>query len=116
MFSPIASLRHVETLTAIAHYHATGRNVGLGDTVNIGRPWLNRSSCEYGLVSHPYLDGPEIEVCAAADSQLVTQCLWLIPITLAEREFKAKFGLELLEGRFQALNFNYADPLRTSVV
>lgn len=116
LFSPRDCLIHVETLTAIAHYHATGRSIRLGDTVNIGRPWMSKSLCDFGLISRPYLDGPKIENCATADGSAVAQCLWLIPITLAEREFKIQHGLDSLERTFEAANFNCADPLRTSVV
>jgi hypothetical protein len=115
IFSPIASLRHVEALTAIAYYHATERRIGLGDTVNIGRPWLAKSLCEYGLISRPYLDGPKIENCDSAHDEPQTQCLWLIPITLKERDFKIHSGLESLERKFQSSNFKYADPSRESV-
>lgn len=44
-----------------AHFHRTGSALGLGHTVNFGRPWLPGSSCTHGLVSLPYLFGPELE-------------------------------------------------------
>jgi hypothetical protein len=116
LFSPRDCLIHVETLTAIAHYHATGKSIRLGDIVNVGRPWMSKSSCDFGLISRPYLDGPKIENCVTGDGSAVAQCLWLIPITRAEREFKIQHGLESLERKFEAANSNYADPLRTSVI
>jgi hypothetical protein len=116
LFSPIASLRHVETLTAVAYYHVNECRIGLGHTVNIGQPWLARSQCEYGLISRPYLDGPKIEDFKTSDLDMDAQCLWLIPITLAERDLRAQAGLEVLERKFQSSNFNYANPLRESVV
>jgi hypothetical protein len=48
-------------VTAIAHFHRTGSALGLGHTVNFGRPWLPTSSCTHGLGSLPYLDGPDLE-------------------------------------------------------
>lgn len=51
----------VELLTAVAHYHRTGAALGLGHTVNFGRPWLSGSRCTYGLISLPYFDGPWLE-------------------------------------------------------
>src|SRR5262245_31575846 len=50
-----------ELLTAVAHYHRTGNPLGIGHTVNFGRPWLPGSLCEFGLLSLPYLDGPSLE-------------------------------------------------------
>lgn len=38
--------------------------------------------------------------------------LWLIPITPEEAEFKKQNGLEALEERFEAANFDYLDPSR----
>lgn len=110
LFAQKDSLVHVETLTVIAHYHATGASIKLGDTVNFGRPWIEGSLCQYGLISRPYLDGPRLERSPAA------QFLWLVPITAEERELKIRSGLESLESKFEAANFNYADPLRKSVV
>ena len=48
------------------------------------------------LVSLPYPFGPELEVCQLPDGEL--HVLWLLPITLAEREFKVREGLEALRG------------------
>jgi len=110
LFSQNDCLAHVETLTVIAHYHATGATIKLGDTVNFGRPWIEGSLCQYGLISRPYLDGPRLE------QSPVAQFLWLIPITAEERELNIRCGLESLESKFEAANFNYADPLRKSVV
>src|SRR5438034_4461732 len=62
LFSPVEAAEHVELLTAIAHYHRTGAMLGVGHTVNFGRPWLPGSLCTHGLISLPYLDGPELEV------------------------------------------------------
>jgi hypothetical protein len=114
LLSPTNNLVHVETLTAIAHYHLTGNHIKTGDTVNFGRPWLGKSLCEFGLISLPYLDGPKVEICNRSQSTI--HCLWLIPITREERDFKIQFGLEALEQKFQATDFNYADPRRQSVV
>ena len=45
LFAPDRNDLHVELLTALAHYHRTGARVGLGDTVDFGRPWLPGSTC-----------------------------------------------------------------------
>jgi Suppressor of fused protein (SUFU) len=102
----------VEVLTVVAHYHRTGRPLGVGHTVNIGRPIVPGSTCTHGLLSLPYLDGPALEWMGDSDVQF----LWLIPVTQAEIDFKKREGLEALEARFEAVRFDYADFFRDSVV
>lgn len=114
IFSPRKSYEPVEILLAVAHYHLTGNFVGLGHTVNFGKPWLDDSQCEYGLVSLPYLDGPKLELVNLPSGN-IGRCLWLIPITRTEMEFKRSHGLDALEKRFEQAKFNYLDPKRPSV-
>lgn len=104
-----------EALYAVAHYHHTGHALRLHDVVNIGRPWVPGSVCEHGLVSLPYLDGPALEFMKI-DGGLTTRCLWLIPITKAERRYAIENGVEALETRFEAVGFPYADIGRESVL
>jgi hypothetical protein len=106
---------HVELLTAIAHYHVTGRPLGWGHTVNFGRPWYPGSKCSYGLLSLPYLDGPELEWCHTADGSV--HCLWLVPITFEERELVRRANSpEPLEALMEEQQFNYVHPHRPSLV
>jgi len=105
---------HVELLTVVAHYHRTGAPLGVGHSVNFGRPWLLDSACDRGLISLPYLDGPAIEELRIDEA--IVRCLWVLPITPAELQFKVTHGLEELERRFEAAGFNYLDPRRASVV
>lgn len=114
LLSPTQSDRVSELLFATAHYHRTGAPLDLGHTVNFGIPWLPGSTCDHGLISLPYLDGPALE--NGFTSAGPVQFYWLIPITRDEREFKKENGLDALEERFEAVEFNYADPLRPSVV
>jgi len=100
-----------EILTATAHYHRTGTPLGLGHTVNFGRPWFPGSACDRGLISLPYLDGHDLEWI----EDPAVRFLWLIPITAAELEFRKRNGPEALEERFERANFDYADPFRSSV-
>jgi len=114
LHSPVESLAHVELLTAIAHYHLTGAYLGLGHTVNFGRPWLPKSLCDHGLISLPFLDGPKLENLQGPAGKI--RFLWLLPVTAEEVKFKKAFGSEALEQRFEAANFNYLEPFRKSVV
>lgn len=79
LFSPVETTQHIELLTIVAHYHRTGASLGIGHTVNFGRPLLPMSACEYGLISLPYLDGPALEYLNTADGDV--RFLWLVPIT-----------------------------------
>lgn len=111
----------VELLTVIAHYHQLDKKLDLGHTVNFGKPWMDSSHCTYGLVSLPYLDGPDIENLEYKSNKLFSpkkliKFYWLIPITGEELEYKKKFGLEELEEKFDTTSFNYLDPKRASVV
>lgn len=114
LFSISRDDRLAELLFATAHYHRTDSPLGLNHTVNFGRPWLPKSSCDHGLISSPYLDGPKLE-WAEIESRPV-RFLWMIPITASEVSFKRKNGIEALEKRFEETCFNYLDPYRKSTV
>lgn len=114
LFSPTRSDALVELLFTVAHFHCTGAKLGLWHTVNFGRPWLSTSDCSFGLISLPYLDGPELEDFESADG--CSKFYWLIPITKAELELKKREGVEALEAQFEAAGFDYSDPMRASVV
>ena len=113
LFSPVQEESLIELLTVIAHYHRTGSRLDIGHTVNFGRSWLPESKCTFGLLSRPYLDGPELEEFTWNSGMV--HCLWLIPITEDERAFKKAHGLEDLEALFEEKGFDYIDPLRPSV-
>jgi hypothetical protein len=113
MFSPFASDLIVELLVATAHYHRTGHTLNLWHTVNFGRPWLEGSACEYGLISLPYLDGPRLEDFRSGTSSV--KFYWLIPVTRKEVRLKAEYGVKALEERFELSSFDYVDPMRPSV-
>jgi Suppressor of fused protein (SUFU) len=113
MFSPVESDEIAELLFAVAHYHRTESALGLGHSVNFGRPWLDGSRCEHGLVSLPYLDGPQLENLSVKFKTV--KFYWLVPITRAEVEFKKANGLEALERKFEDGNLDYLDPNRRSL-
>lgn len=103
-----------EILAATAHFHRTGSPLGVGHTVNLGKAWIKNSSCEYGLVSLPYLDGPELENLKLPNGGVV-KCLWLVPLTRSEVEYKKQHGLDALEEQLEKAQFNYLDPSRLPV-
>lgn len=114
IFSPRQSDEVVELLFATAHFHATGEPLDLGHTVNFGRPWMDDSQCDHGLITLPYLDGPGLENFNT--DNYLAKCYWLVPVTPAEVLFKVNWGVERLEELFEKSNFHYANPLRHSVV
>lgn len=105
----------VESLIVVAHYHRFGANLGHWHTINWGRGWRLDSSCCYGLISLPYLDGPQLEVLPLDDNKSV-YFYWLVPITEEEVAFKKEYGAEKLEEIFEERGLNYLDPSRNTLV
>src|SRR5690349_20086497 len=116
--APDAAPRHALSVTMAAYYHANPDDAGfrldLGHTVPIGEPWSPGSSCDHLLVSLPYPFGRELEICEWENGH--ARLLWLLPITAAEKDFKAANGLEALEQRFDDARLEYWNPRRASVV
>jgi hypothetical protein len=107
--------RLVELLTMVAYFHRSTR-LGLGHTLTIGEPWLPGSSCDYFLISLPYPLGPEIEICHLEDGQDHAHVHWLLPITKAERDFKAANDVEALEQAFEEHKIEFWKIDRRSVI
>lgn len=114
LFAPHRNDDIVELLVATSHYHRTDEWLGLGHSVNFGRPWWNGSVCDHGLISLPYLAGPKLEWMEFGQAKV--RFLWLIPVTSSEIEFKRAKGLAALERKFEKTKFNYLDPKRPGVV
>lgn len=114
MFSPRESDQVVELLVVTAHFHRTAARLDVGHTVNFGRPWIDQSECDHGLVSLPYLDGPDLETLSLQSRAI--KFYWLLPITSSEVEFKKNNGLDALEEEFDRSGFDYVNPWRESVV
>lgn len=75
----------------------------------------NASAIElYGLISLPYLNGSCFENHQTKSGRI--RFLWLIPITIQERDYKKQNGLEALEQKFEQGHLNYINPYRKSVV
>ena len=102
-------------LTTISYYHKNESRLDLNHTINFGRPWREKSICEYGFISLPYLDGPELENGSVSNLKTM-KFYWLIPITKGEMEFKKKCGYHALEEEFERESFNYLDVNRDSLV
>jgi len=111
--APDKDLRHVELLTMAAFYHKT-EWLEVGHTFPIGEPWLSGSKCNQMLVSLLYPFEQRLATCCLQDMHI--HLLWLLPITLAERRFKALHGLEALEQKFEQHQMDCCDVARTSVV
>lgn len=115
MFSPVETARISELLNVTAHFHQTAEPLGLDHTVNFGQPWLPGSICDHALVSLPYTVGPKLEMFVPAEGK-DWRCLWLIPITTSEVDYKKQHGVEALEEVFEKLQIDYVDPRRRSCV
>lgn len=114
MFSSKQDVGLVELLTALAYYHRNTTNVNLHHTVDFGRPWQDDSLCSYGFVSLPYLDGPDLENLSIRRKKI--KFYWLIPVTESEVYFKAKYGVEALEDKFDNIGLNYINPSRLPLI
>lgn len=114
MFSPKKSMECIEILTALAFYHKTESELALWHTVNFGKGWFSGSKLTHGLISLPYLDGPNLENLELGEDLI--KFYWLIPISESEAKFKDREGIEALEQKFDNGDFNYLNPNRKSVV
>lgn len=99
----------------VCYYHNVESNLDLGHTVNFGCPWQDSSESSFGLLSLPYLDGPALELMPLMNAKNI-HFYWLIPIMKAEVEYKKEFGLEALESKFDANEFDFLNSSRRSVV
>ena len=111
-----ADTRHVETLGAVAAFHAATREqrLALGSVVPLARPWTPGSTCDRMLVTLPYPYGPELEECHWRRN--FARLLWVVPITADEELFATVHGVDALEQRFEEAEVRFADPERPSVV
>lgn len=116
LLSPCEEALHVELLAMIANYSCDEKvaKLGLHSIINIGRPWLEGSSCDHLLISLPYTLGPKVEwpICELKHKLRV---LWLLPITASEADFARLNGVEALEQMFDIAKINPLDRVRTSV-
>lgn len=116
ILSPCEEALHVELLAMIAHYcYDPKLNLGLHSILDIGRPWIEGSTCDHLLISLPFTIGPRLEWLKPQDGEVV-RFLWALPITKNEAEFARRNDVESLEQLFDEHRINSVDPLRKSVV
>lgn len=114
VLSPTETPIHIETLAILSFYHRQHR-LNVGQIIDIGREWLEKSKMHHFLVSLPYPYGSSFEYCHANNSKIV-RFLWLLPITEQEAYFADKFGVEALEKKFDEYQIDVVDLNRKSVV
>jgi hypothetical protein len=115
LLSPTEDPRHVELLAMVANLHADPRyRLGLGSTVDIGRPWMDDSAADHLLVSLPYPYGPALEKCDLGERHV--QFLWVVPITGAEADLVRSRGMDALECMLEESNVDVISPKRRSLV
>jgi hypothetical protein len=107
------SERAVELVTMTGWFHSR-HGLGLGHTMPIGEPWTVEASCDHFLVSRPYPYGADLEIVPAESDHV--HIFWILPITKAERDYKATHGQEALEKLFESNAIRYWVPNRPSVV
>ena len=113
LVTPFKTLRAVELLAMVVYFHGV-EELGVGNTVSVGEPWLPGSTCGHLLVSSPYLLADELWTLSLPGRTV--QFRWVIPITARERAYAGEKGLEALEQRFEQVGLEYWDPHRQSVV
>lgn len=117
ILAPNANAAHIETLTMLANFHASEFGpVNVGKIIDIGRAWVDGSTCDHALVSLPYIQGPGFEFANIPESPIRIRFLWLLPITREEAAFAKKSGVEKLESIFEDKGIDAADFNRLSVV
>lgn len=100
----------IDILTWVAFYHKEVEKFKVDDTINFGVPWFTKSNCDYGLVCMPFIDSPEFKDCGDIN------CMWLLPITKEESDYKEEFGVYALEEKFGECELNFIDFFRDSVI
>lgn len=104
----------IDLMKMVAYYHCGGHGLDLQHSMPIGEPWVPGSTCDYLLISLPYLHGPDFEHCSLPGGH--ARILWTLPVTAAEMEFRRLHGHEALEQLFDEAAIIPTDPFRASVV
>ncbi len=112
--SPRKDSINVSTLAMVTFYHANPLfRIKLGDTLEIGRGWLEKSPSDHFIVSLPYLFSPDLETIKIND--IYVSFWWLVPITASEAQYTQANGDEALWKQFDELGLDYLDIRRQSI-
>jgi hypothetical protein len=91
-----------ELLTVCASFHRNVLPLSLNHTVNIGQAWLADSKCDHGLISTPYLDGPDLALFEYNGSEIS-----VIGLSQSQRRkeiSKSKMGLNSWNNYLKTIN------------
>lgn len=110
MFSVAENTRIAQMLCEATIMHNTKSKLELATGLEFDEPWFEGSKCNCGVISPPYIVDPDFEQCDNIN------CLWFIPITKEELDFKNEFGLESLEQSFADAEFNFLHYFRESTI
>lgn len=100
-------------MTGCYHAGPESQRLDVGHTLPIGEPWFVPGALDHLLVSQPYAYGPDLEGLRWKTGQ--ARLLSLMPITVAERDFKVAHGQEALEQRLEDAAVDFLNPSRASV-
>ena len=113
--SPEQNLIHLKNLAWVAFFHADPKyRLYLGDTMDIGDPWMPNATCDHFLVSYPHPFPDELETIKIND--IYVSFWWLVPITAKELEYANSDGVEALETLLEKNRVDSVDIKRKSVV
>lgn len=117
LMAPSENAGHVETLAMLANFHADERyEVGPGSIVNLGKPWIDGSSCDHALVSLPYMQGKDFEWLKLGKGFPNLRFLWLVPITEEEAQLARDDGIDALEDLLEEHGVDVLDFGRDSLI
>ena len=113
--SNVEADQHVELVVLVAYMHLDSRHrLGVGHTMNIGRPILAGSRLDRILVSLPYPYGEGFEFVHFADGHHA-RLLWLMPICPSEERACHEDGLDSLEAKLEEAQVDFLDAFRDCV-
>ena len=113
-YSPIKDISRAELLSLNASFHRNDAALNLNHTIFVGQLGDNKTNCDHGLVSLPYIEGEELEIFPFKGKEF--HCYWYLPITKEEKDYMMQHGCESLEQLFEEKQINYLDLNRKSLV
>jgi hypothetical protein len=117
LMAPSENAAHVEALAMLANFHADERyEVGPGSIVNLGRPWVDGSSCDHALISLLYMQGDNFEWLKLEKSLPKIRFLWLVPITAREAQLAKDRGIEAFEDLLEERGVDVLNFYRRSLI